>query len=137
MDPFRMGVGINQRTVDIQFRQVQHVPVSILASWHDPGNNVGQVDIVGDAQQVFGLPDLHIGVLTNTLHDEYIPPVAGELTSVFLHNAVFAKNGVHGVHVFELHILGSAVQVGIEGEVMLGQAGRGNRLYNGSPHSRG
>ena len=72
MNPFWLGVSVNQRTVDIQFRQVQHVPVSILASWHDPGNNVGQVDIVGDARQVFGLPDLHIGVLTNTLHDEYM-----------------------------------------------------------------
>ena len=124
MDPFRMGIGIDQRTVDVQFREIEYVPISILAGRHDSGDDIGQVNIIGNAQQVFGLPDLHIGILTDTLHDENIPPIAGELTCVFLHDTVFAKNGVHGVYVFELHILRCAVQVGIEGEVMLGQAGR-------------
>ena len=137
MNPFRMGVGIDQRTVDIQFRQIQHVPVSVFTGRHDPGNYVGQVDIIGDAQQVLRLPDLYVAVLSNPFHDENIPPIPGELSGIFLHDTAFTEDGVHGVHILKLHILRCAVQVRIEGKVMLGQAGRRYGLYNGSPHRRG
>ena len=137
MNPFRVGITADERAVDKQFWEVKHVAVCVLTSGHDACNHVRQIDVIADAQQVLGLPDLHIAVLTDALHHIHIPPVAGQFPGVLLNHTAFAQQGIHGIAVFKLHILCLAVQVGIEGEVMLRQAGRRNRLHNRSPHRRG
>ena len=83
------------------------------------------------------MPDLHVAVLTDPLHHIHIPPVTGQFAGILFDHSAFAQQGIHGIAVFELHILGLAVQVGIEGEVMLRQAGGRNGLHNRSPHRRG
>ena len=83
------------------------------------------------------MPDLHVAVLTDPLHHIHIPPVTGQFAGILFDHSAFAQQGIHGIAVFELHILGLAVQVGIEGEVVLRQAGGRNRLHNRSPHRRG
>ena len=137
MNPFRMGIAADERAVQKELRQVQHIAVRVLARGHDPGNHVRQVDVVADAQQVFGLPDLHVAVLTDALHHIHVPPVAGQFSGVLFDHTAFTQQGVHGIAVFKLHILGLAVQVGIEGEVVLRQAGGRNGLHDRSPHRRG
>ena len=137
MNPFRMGIAADERAVQEELRQVQHIAVGILARGHDAGDHIRQVNVVADAQQVFGLSDLHVAVLTDTPYHIHIPPVAGQFACVLFDHTAFAQEGVHGIAVLELHILGPAVQVGIESEVMLRQAGRRNRLHNRSPHRRG
>ena len=132
-----MGIAADERTVQKELWQVQHIAVRVLTRGHDAGDHVRQVNVIADAQQVFGLPDLHIAVLTDALHHIHIPPVAGQLSGVLLDHTAFTQQGIHGIAVLELHILGLAVQVGIEGEVVLRQAGRRNGLHNRSPHRRG
>ena len=119
MNPFRVGISLDKRTVDEQFREVQHVSVRVLACGHNAGDHIGQVNVIADAQQVFRLPDLHVAVLAHALHQKHIPPVPRELALVFLHHTTFTQQGVHGIDVHKLHVLRPAVQVGIEGEIML------------------
>ena len=137
VNPFRVGVGVDQGTVDIQFRKIQHVAVRILAGRHDSGNDVRKIDIIGNAQQVLGLPDLYIGILTDPFHDENVPPVPGQFARIFLHDSIFPKQGIHGIDILELHVFSGTIQIRIEGEIMGRQAVCGNAIYNSSPHRRG
>ena len=49
----------------------------------------------------------------------------------------FTEQGIHWVHIFKLYVLGGAVQIGIEGEVMRGQAICRDPIHNSCPHRRG
>ncbi len=107
MNPFRMGISIQIRTVDVELRQIQDVPVSVLAGGHDAGNHVCFVHIVGNAGQVFLFPDGYIGVVAHAPDQKHIVPVAGQLCAVLLHQSAFAQQGFHGIDVFPLHVLSS------------------------------
>ena len=83
------------------------------------------------------MPDLYVAILADTLHDKHIEPVPRQFSAVLLNHPAFAQQSIYRIDVDELHILGGAVQVGKEGEIVLGQAGGRNRLHNRSPHRRG
>ena len=118
MNPFRVGIGIEVLAVEIQFRQIQDVPVRVLACGHDAGNHVRFVYIVGNAGQVLFLPDGHIRIVAYALHQKHIVPVAGQLCAILTHQPVFTQHGFHGIDIFPLHVLGSADQIGIKREIM-------------------
>ena len=101
-----MCIGIQIRTVDVELRQIQNVPVRVLAGGHDAGDHVRFIHVVGDAGQVLFLPDGHVGVVAHALHQKNIVPVAGQFCAVLAHQPIFAQHGFHGIGVFPLHVLG-------------------------------
>ena len=101
-----MCIGIQIRTVDVELRQIQNVPVRVLAGGHDAGDHVRFIHVVGDAGQVLFLPDGHVGVVAHTFDQKHIVPVAGQLRAVLAHQPVFAQHGFHGIDVFPFHVLG-------------------------------
>ena len=118
MNPFRVGIGIDVRTVEIQFRQVQNISVRVLAGGHDAGDHVRFIHVIRNAGQVLFLTNGHIRVVAHALHQKRIVPVAGQLRAVFADQSVFAQHGFHGIDVFPLHVLGGAGQVRVEAEIM-------------------
>ena len=92
-----------------------------------------RVYVIGNAQQVLALPDLHVGIAAHALDEEHIKPVPRQLAAVLLHEAAVAEDGVHRVDVFKDHFFGSAVEVGIEGKIMLGKTAAGDAP---APHLR-
>ena len=125
MDPFRVRVVADLGAVDVDLGQIEEVAVFVLAGGHDARDHIGEVYVVGDAQQVLALPDLHVGVAAHALDDEHIKPVPRQLAAVLLHEAAVAEDGVHRVDVLKDHFFGGAVEVGIEGTVMLGKTAAG------------
>ena len=107
MNPFRVGIGIEVRTVEIQFWQIQNIPVRVLAGGHDAGNHIRFVHIVGNAGQVLLFPDGYVGVIAHVLHQKYIVPVAGQLRTVLADQPIFTQHGFHGVYIFPFHVLSS------------------------------
>lgn len=100
-----MGITADERTVQKELRQVQHVAVGILSCRHDAGNHVRKVNVVADAQQVLGLPDLHVAVLADAFYHIHIPPVTGQFPGILFDHTAFTQEGIHGIAVLELHIL--------------------------------
>ena len=70
------------RTVDVQFRQIQHIAVRVFARGHDARNRIGHVHIDGDAGEVLLLADLHLAVRTHTADEEHVKPVSDELGTI-------------------------------------------------------
>ena len=101
-----MGIGIQIQAVDVELRQIQNVPVRVLASGHDAGDHIRFIHVVGDAGQVLLFPDGNISVVAHALHQKHIVPVAGQFCAVFAHQPIFAQHGFHGIDVFPLHVLG-------------------------------
>ena len=101
-----MGIGIEVRTVDVELRQIQNVPVRVLTGGHDAGNHVCFIYIVGDSGQVLLFSNGYVGVIAHALHQKHIVPVAGQLRAVLADQPVFAQHGFHGIDVFPLHVLG-------------------------------
>ena len=101
-----MGVGIEVRTVEIQFRQIQDIPVRVLTGGHDAGDHVRFIHIVGNAGQVFLFPDGHVGVIAHAPDQKHIVPVTSQLRAVLAHQPVFTQHGFHGIDVFPFHVLG-------------------------------
>ena len=132
-----MGIGIQIRTVDVELRQIQNVPVRVLAGGHDAGNHIRFVHVVGNAGQVLLFPDGHVGVIAHAPDQKHIVPVTSQLRAVLAGQPVFAQEGFHGIGVFPLHVLGSAGQIGIKRKIMAGQARPRQVLNDGSPHRRG
>ena len=121
MNPFRRRVIGDVRAVHIDLRQIEHLAILVLASGHDARDHVAHVQVVFDARQVLALPDLDIGIAADALHHEHVKPVPLQLAAVLLHDAAVPEQDVHGILVFIGDLLGGGGQVGIEGEVMLGQ----------------
>ena len=118
MNPFRMGIGIQIRAVDVELRQVENVPVRVLTGGHDAGDHVGFVHVVGNAGQVLLLPDGNVGVVAHAPDQKHIVPVTSQFRAVLAHQPVFAQHGLHRIDVFPFHVFGSAGKVGIEAEIM-------------------
>ena len=106
MNPFRVGISVDVGTVEIQFRQIQDVPVCILTCGHDAGNHVRFVHIVGDSGQVLLFPDGYVGVVAHAPDQKHIVPVAGQFRAVLADQTVFTQHGFHGIDIFPLHVLG-------------------------------
>ena len=107
MNPFRVGIGIEVWAVDIEFRQIQDVPVCIFAGGHDAGNHVRFVYVVRYTDQVLPFPDRYVGIVAHALHQKHIVPVAGQFRAVLVDQTVFTQHGFHGIDVFPFHILRS------------------------------
>ena len=80
---------------------------------------------------------MHIGIAAHALDEENVEPVPRQLAAVLLHEAAVAEDGVHGVDVLEFHLFGSAVEVGIEGEIVLRKTAAGDALRHICPSGRG
>jgi hypothetical protein len=132
-----MWIAGDEWAVQKELRQVQHVAVRVLSGRHDTGDHVCQVNVIRHTQQVFSLPDLDIAVQPDPLNHIHISPVPSQFADILFDHTAFAQQSVHGIDVFKRHILGPAVQVRVEGEVMIRQAGRRDRLNDGSPHRSG
>ena len=102
-----MSVGIEIRTVEIQFRQIQDVPICVLAGGHDAGDYVRFVHVVGNTGQILLFPDGHVRVIAHAPDQKHIVPVAGQLRAVLAHQPVFTQHGFHGIDVFPLYVLSS------------------------------
>ena len=46
MNPFWMRVGTDVRRIDIQLRQIQHVPVRVLTGGHDAGDHIRFIHVI-------------------------------------------------------------------------------------------
>ena len=104
VNPFWMGIGVDQGTVDVQFWQVQHIAICVLTGRHDPGDDIGQVNVVGDSKQVLCLPDLDVGILPDAFNDKNIPPVAGELDgSIPIRGEIRAVSRINADHANSPH----------------------------------
>ena len=124
-------------TVNVQFRQIEDVAVRVLARGQNARDNVRFIHVIRDACKVFPFPNLHTGVCAHALHEKYVVPVAHQLCLVFLDQAAFAQHGFHRVDVFPNHIFRCRSQVGIKGEIVRREAGRGQALNNRSPYRCG
>ena len=131
-----MWVAVNIGAVDIALGQIEKIAVPVLAGGHDARDHIREVYIVGDAQQVLSLPDLHVGVAAYALDEEHVKPVPRQLAAVLFHEAAVAEDGVHGVDIFKDHFLGGAVEIGIEGEIVLRKTAAGDALHHICPSSR-
>ena len=118
-----MRVSADIRAVDVQLRQVENLAVRVLAGGHDARDHVRGIHIIGDAGEVFALPDLHVGIHAHAFDQKHIEPVPGQFRAVFVHQPAFAQQGVHRIDVFKAHVLRRGGQVGIKGEAVPGQAG--------------
>ena len=118
VSPFYMRVSADVRAVDVLLRQVQHVTVLVLAGGHNARDHAGLVHIVGDAQQVLALTDLHIRIPTHAVDEVYVVPVPGQLRMIPADNALIAQHGFHRVDVLEGDLIRRAGQVGVHGEVV-------------------
>ena len=105
MNPFRVGVGIEVRTVEIQFRQIQDIPVRVLTGGHDAGDHVRFIHIIRNTGQVLFLPNRNVGVVAHAPDQKHIVPVTSQLRAVLAHQPVFAQHGFHGIDVFPFHVL--------------------------------
>ena len=101
-----MGIGIQIRAVDVELRQIQDVPVCVLAGGHDAGDHIRFIHVVGDAGQVLLFPDGNVGVVAHAPDQKHIVPVTSQLRTVLAHQPVFAQHGFHGIDVFPFHVLG-------------------------------
>ena len=124
MNPLRRGITGDVRTVDVDLRQVQHLAVLVLAGRHDACDHIAHVHVVFDAGQVLALTDLDVGVAAHALYHKHVEPVPLQFAGILRHNALIAEQDVHGILVLVEHLLGGGGQVGIEGEVMLGETYR-------------
>ena len=113
-----MGIGVQIRTVDVELRQVENVPVCVLTGGHDAGDHVGFVHIVGNAGQVLLLLNRNICIVAHAPDQKHIVPVTSQFRAILAHQPVFAQHGLHGIDVFPFHVFGSAGKVGIEAEIM-------------------
>ena len=124
VNPLWMGIGADVRAVNVQFGQIQEVPVRVLARGHDARDHVRHVHVVRDAQQVLFLADLYAAVHTHALDEKHVKPVARQLCLVFLNQAAFAQHGLHRIDVLPFHFLCGRCQVRVKRKPMLRQAGR-------------
>ena len=132
-----MGISADIWAVEIQFRQIQDVPVRVLIGGHDASNHVCFVHIVGNAGQVLLFPDGHVGVIAHALHQKHVVPVTGQFRAVLADQPIFTQHSFHRIDVLPFHVLGSAGQIGIKRKIMAGQARPRQALNDGSPHCRG
>lgn len=114
----------------IQFREIQHIAVCILSSGHDARDGICHIHIDRNARKIFLLADLNLTVRTHTADEEYIEPVTGKLSAVFAGQTIITEQSLHRVDVFKGYIGGGRFQIGVEGEVVLGQASVRNALHN-------
>ena len=132
-----MRVSADLRTVNIQLREIQNIPVLILPGGHDPGDHIGQVEVIGNSQQVFPFPNLHFRILPDALYQEGVEPVPSQFAAVLLNNSIAAEDRVYGIHVLQLHFLSRALEIRIEGEAVFREAGGGDCLHDRSPRCGG
>ena len=125
VNPLRVDVLVDIRTVDVQFRQIDGLAVLVLAGGHDARDHARLIHVVGHAQKVFALANLHVRVPPDALHQKHIPPVPRQLRLVLLYKAVVVQKRVYRVDMLKDHLFGGRVDVRIEGEAVLGQAGFG------------
>ena len=131
-----MWVAVNIGAVDIALGQIEKIAVPVLAGGHDARDHIGEVYVVGNAQQILALPDLHVSIAAHALDEEHVEPVPRQLAAVLLHEAAVAEDGVHRIDVLEDHFFSGAVEVGIEGKIVFGQALR-RYILNHRRSSRG
>ena len=118
VSPFHMGISANIRAVDVLLGEIQHVAVLVLACGHNARDHAGFVHIVGDAQQVLALPDLHVRVPAHAVDEVHVVPVPGQLGMIPADNALIAQHGFHRVDVLEADFICRAGEVGVHGEVV-------------------
>ena len=114
VNPFRVSIGIDVRAVEIQFRQIQDIPVRVLTGGHDAGDHVRFIHIIRNAGQVLFLPNRNIGVIAYAPDQKHIVPVAGQFRAVLAHQPIFAQHGLHGIDVLPFHVLGSTGEIRIK-----------------------
>ena len=137
MHPLRRGIAIQIRTVHIPLGQIEPVAVRVLAGGEDARGHVRAVHIIGNAQQVFALPDLDVRVRADALYEIHVETVPRQLSRVFLRRAAFAQQRFYRIDVFPLDLLCRALQIRIERKPMLGQTRGGDTLHDGSPRLGG
>ena len=137
VNPLRMHISADIRTVDIELRKVQDVAVRVLSGGHDARDHIRLVHVVGDAGQVLAFPDLHIGIVAHALNKKHVKPVPCQFCCILLDQTAFAEHGFHGVFVLPRHVFRGGSEVGIKGKTMGRQAGCRKALYDRSPHRIG
>ena len=81
---------------------------------------------------------MHLTVRTHTADEEHVKPVSDEFGSVLGGQAVLAQQSLNRVDVLKRDIRSCALQIGVECEVMLGQASVRYALHNrGADRIRG
>ena len=122
--PFDRGIGVYVRAVYVFLRQVERLPVLVLAPGHDARRYVGIVHAVGNTQEVLALAYLDAGFLARALGQIDIPPVARQLAAVIFDQPAVAHDRLSRVFVRDLHALGGRVQIAVEGKVLWGERRR-------------
>ena len=125
-----MRESVDVRTVDIQFREIQHIAVCVLAGGHDARDSIGHIHIDRDAGEVFLLTDLHLAVRTHTADEEHVKPVADEFGSVLGGQSILTQQSLYRVDVLKGDIRSCALQIGVKCEVVLGQTAIRYALHN-------
>ena len=132
VSPLHMGISPDVRAVNVLLREIQHMPVLVLAGGYDARDHAGFIQIITDTQQVFPLTDFNIRVTAHAVDEVHIVPVPGQLGVVLADDAFITQHGFHRVDMLKGKPLCRAGEVGVHGEVM----GRFAPVENGMRSSR-
>ena len=119
VNPLRMRESTDVWTIDIQFREIQNIAISVFAGRHDARNSIGHIHIDGNTRKVFLLTDLNLAVCANTADKEHIEPVTCQFCTVLRDQAVLTQESLHRVDVLKRDIRSCALQIGVEREIVL------------------